>query len=360
MDRDLKAREQLKSTLTDDMSYLGTILNAVQTGILMIDAANHTIVYANPAAFQLIGRPKELVVGAVCHKFICPAEVGKCPITDIGQTIDNSERIVIDAQGNRIPVLKTVVSTVTERRTYLIESIFDIRERKQREQRLLAERVAAIAECAGMVAHDLRNPLQGIAGAAYLLRSNQLSPEKRDEMLRVIDQGVRRSNAIVGDLLDYSAEIRLKLEEAKPKLILQDAIDAIEIPENIALNVLADDQTTLYVDIDRIRRVCINILTNAIEAMPDGGTITITSRRSEAKMEINFTDTGVGMTKSVLEKVWSPLFTTKPKGMGFGLPICKRIVEAHCGSISIASTEAKGTTVTLNLPIGHANGREFA
>lgn len=157
----------METTTLHDIGYLSTILNAVQAGILMIDAENHRIVYANPAAFQIVGYPKEQVIGAVCHSFICPAEVGRCPITDIGQSIDNSERVVINAHGERVPVLKTVVPTVTEGRKYLIESFLDIRERKQSEQRLLSERLAAIAELAGMVGHDLRNPLQGIAGAAY-------------------------------------------------------------------------------------------------------------------------------------------------------------------------------------------------
>jgi PAS domain S-box-containing protein len=350
----------LETTSLHDIGYLRTILNAVQTGILMIDAENHRIVYANPAAFQIIGHPKELVIGAVCHSFICPAEVGKCPITDIGQSIDNSERAVIDARGERVPVLKTVVPTVTEGRKYLIESFLDIRERKQSEQRLLSERLAAIAELAGMVGHDLRNPLQGIAGAAYLLRNDSLSPKERNELLQLIDDGVRYSNAIVGDLLDYSAEIRLKLEEAAPKSIIQDAIKAVKVPESVTLRDLSEDHPILRVDLNRMRRVCINILTNAIEAMPEGGEITIASKRSGDNIEIAFTDTGPGMSEKAIENLWKPLQTTKAKGMGFGLAICKRIVEAHRGIIRAESSIGKGSTFTVSLPIRSATIEEVA
>jgi PAS domain S-box-containing protein len=348
--------EATLTTSTHDLDHLRTILNAVQTGILMIDAKTHRIVYANPAAFHIVGHPKELVIGAVCHSFICPAEVGKCPITDIGQSIDNSERVVIDARGERVPVLKTVVPTVTEGREYLVESFLDIRERKQSEQRLLTGRLAAIAELAGMVAHDLRNPLQGIAGAAYLLRNDSLSPKERNEMLQVINDGVRYANAIVADLLDYSAEIRLKLEEAAPKSIVQDAVKSVKVPDNVTLRDLSEDRPALRVDLDRMRRVCINILTNAIDAMPEGGEVTITSKRSGDNMEIAFTDTGSGISEKAMENLWKPLQTTKAKGMGFGLAICKRIVEAHGGSISVASTVGKGTTFTLNLPVEHPLG----
>jgi PAS domain S-box-containing protein len=350
----------LETTSLHDIGHLRTILNAVQTGILMINAENHRIVYANPAAFQIVGYPKEQVIGAVCHSFICPAEVGKCPITDLGQCVDNSERVVLDAHGERVPVLKTVVPTITEGRKYLIESFLDIRERKKSEQRLLSERLAAIAELAGMVGHDLRNPLQGIAGAAYLLRRNSSSPEARNEMLQVIDDCVRYANDIVADLLDYSAEVRLKLEEAAPKSIIQAAIKSVKVPENVTVRDLSENHPALRVDLDRMRRVCINILTNAIDAMPEGGGITIASKRLGDRIEIAFTDTGCGMSEKAMENLWKPLQTTKAKGMGFGLAICKRIVEAHRGTIRAESSIGKGSTFTVTLPIRNVTNRDAA
>jgi len=90
---------------------------------------------------------------------------------------------------------------------------------------------------------------------------------------------------------------------------------------------------------------------NASDAMPEGGKLTITSKESDGDLEATFTDIGVGMPKEVMEKIWIPLFTTKAKGMGLGLPICKRIVEAHGGNISVESTVGKGTTFTVTIPI---------
>jgi two-component system sensor histidine kinase PilS (NtrC family) len=85
--------------------------------------------------------------------------------------------------------------------------------------------------------------------------------------------------------------------------------------------------------------------------MPDGGKLTIKSAKSTSHWEIAFSDTGIGITESALKRMWSPLYTTKPKGMGFGLPICKRIVEAHGGKVAVESTAAKGTTFTVTIPI---------
>jgi signal transduction histidine kinase len=107
----------------------------------------------------------------------------------------------------------------------------------------------------------------------------------------------------------------------------------------------------LTVDEEKLKRVFSNIIKNAFDAMPDGGVLRIKSRRSMENMEFVFADNGIGMSKETLEKIWTPLFTTKAKGMGFGLPITKRLVEAHGGSISVASTPAEGTTFTVTVPV---------
>ncbi|MEM2568059.1 MAG: ATP-binding protein [Candidatus Bathyarchaeia archaeon] len=107
----------------------------------------------------------------------------------------------------------------------------------------------------------------------------------------------------------------------------------------------------VVVDKEKMKRVFVNIIKNAIAAMPKGGRLTISSRKSDDFMEISFTDTGVGMSKEVLEKLWMPFFTTKAKGLGFGLPICKRIVEAHNGKITVKSAPNKGTTFTVTFPV---------
>ncbi|MCJ7429741.1 ATP-binding protein, partial [Candidatus Bathyarchaeota archaeon] len=102
---------------------------------------------------------------------------------------------------------------------------------------------------------------------------------------------------------------------------------------------------------DKIKRACLNLVRNAIDAMPEGGTLTIKSEQTDSHLKISFSDSGVGMPKETMERLWTPLFTTKAKGMGFGLSICKRIVEAHGGSIVVESRLGKGTTFTITIPI---------
>jgi len=225
--------------------------------------------------------------------------------------------------------------------------------KKSQEQLLKAQRLAVIGELAGMVGHDLRNPLTSISGAEYYLKK-RLSPKvdgKIKEMLTLIERNIAHSNKIINDLLDYSREIELEPTENSPKSIVKEALSLAEIPKNIRVIDLIENNPKIKADVEKIKRVFINIIKNAVEAMPKGGTLTIKSRKLDDNLEISFSDTGIGMSKETLEELWTPLFTTKAKGMGFGLPICKRFIEAHGGSISVKSTLKKGTTFTVTLPI---------
>jgi signal transduction histidine kinase len=134
---------------------------------------------------------------------------------------------------------------------------------------------------------------------------------------------------------------------------LQSALSLLEVPEKIQIIDATKDKPTVKADTEKTRTVFVKIIQNAIDAMPEGGTLTIKSRKVKDKLEIAFKDTGIGMSEEVLCKLKRevPLFTTKSKGMGFGLPICRRIVEAHGGKIRVESTAGKGTAVTVTIPV---------
>jgi signal transduction histidine kinase len=218
---------------------------------------------------------------------------------------------------------------------------------------LRTERLVAIGELAGMVGHDLRNPLTGIAGATYYLKSkcdSKLGGKAR-EMLEVIEKDIEYSNKIINDLLEYSREIKLELTKTDPRSILKEVLPHLKVPKKIRIIDKSEDEPKFRVDAKRMRRVFTNIIKNAVDAMPSGGRLTIKSETSKDGVVFTFSDTGVGMSKETLERLWTPLFTTKAKGMGFGLPICKRFVEEHGGKISVESAEGRGSTFTVTLPL---------
>jgi sensor domain CHASE-containing protein/nitrogen-specific signal transduction histidine kinase len=216
-----------------------------------------------------------------------------------------------------------------------------------------AERFAAIGELSAMIGHDLRNPLTGIACASYYLRTKHgpSMDKKGIEMLKIIDADVEYSNKIINDLLEYSREIKPELTVTTPNRLLKEALALIKVPKNTQIIDQTLDEPEIKVDTQKLARAFLNIIKNAFDAMPNGGRLTIKSDELNGDVRLIFTDTGIGMTKETLSKIWSPLFTTKAKGMGFGLSICKRIVEAHNGTISVESEVGKGSTFTLSLPI---------
>lgn len=233
--------------------------------------------------------------------------------------------------------------------------LHDITEQKEMSRKLLdSQRLASIGELAGIIGHDLRNPLTGIRGAAYYLKSKyaMVLDDKDKAMFETIDKSIDYSNKIVTDLVDYSSNIVLELEKSSSAEIVQNALDQTLKPANIQVIHGAAENVPLTVDTQKICRGFANIIKNAYDAMPNGGTLIIDAKTVEQKIIFNFTDTGYGMTTETLSKLWLPLYTTKAKGMGFGLAICRRVVEAHGGKIWAESKLKKGTIVTVELPLG--------
>jgi two-component system, cell cycle sensor histidine kinase and response regulator CckA len=224
--------------------------------------------------------------------------------------------------------------------------------RKAEERYLKAERLAAIGQLAGMVGHDLRNPLAGIKNAVYVLRKKQGSfiGESGNDMLNVIDQAVEHADSIILDLLDYSREIHLQVEEYSSKSLINYSVLSLKVPNNIKIIEKTRNQQ-VCVDANKMQRVFVNLIKNSFDAMPMGGQLEISSRQDKATFSFIFADAGRGMPEDVIAKIFTPLFTTKAQGMGLGLAICKRFVEAHNGKISVQSIVDKGTTFTVTLPI---------
>ena len=273
-----------------------------------------------------------------------------------GGLVRNAEYTLLTQDGCEYPaeLSASVIRDASDRPIGFVAVTKDISDRRRMEQQLLkAERLAAIGQVAAMVGHDLRNPLTGIAGAAYYLKV-KLGPvmEQRSvEMVELIEKDIEYSNKIINDLLDYSREIRLELAEASPKGIVKEALGHANIPDNVHVTDKTRNNPKIVADAEMLVRAFVNIIRNAIDAMPDGGTLTISSKQTSINLEIAFSDTGFGMSNEVLDRMWTPFFTTKAKGMGLGLSICRRIVEAHNGKIRVSSEEGKGTTFTLTFPV---------
>lgn len=219
-----------------------------------------------------------------------------------------------------------------------------------------AERFSTIGELATTVGNDLRNPLQGIRNATYSLRKGTKQVEESRRMLDEIEKSITYSDNIVRNLVEYSQELRPELTKTTPKTIATKALHSIEIPNSIHLvDRTDDDETTIIADSNLLSRALANLIQNAVEAMPKGGNLTVESTPLNDKLEFNVIDTGCGFPEEFKNKIGNPLVTRKARGMGFGLAITKRILEAHGGSLQAESTAGKGSTFKIVLPLTDEN-----
>jgi PAS domain S-box-containing protein len=330
---------------------------------LILASMEGTIVDANDALLKVSGFTKKELTGKPLTELFVDKKTGEVAIAKLLKDgeIKNVETQFKTVSGE-ITVLfsGSIVKRKNGKSVGLTCIMHDITERKEMEKKLVnAERFASIGELAGMVGHDLRNPLSSIGGATYYLKTRYVDKldDKAKDMLTTIDKSIDYSNKIVNDLVDYSKEIRLDIEPTTPKDLTNSSLALINKPLTVQVQNLSLDQPKMAVDTAKLNRVFVNIIKNAFDAMPNGGTLTIKNSQEGNNIAFSFTDTGTGMTKETIDKLWTPLFTTKAKGMGFGLPICKRIIEAHGGKIHIDSRQGQGTTITTIIPISQNTGR---
>ncbi len=238
----------------------------------------------------------------------------------------------------------------------------NITERKLIDQQLQdAKRMATIGETAGMVGHDLRNPLQAMVNITYLMGKKieamppplqkLLEKESFKDLKLTLDDQIEYMNKIVSDLQDYARTINLKLVDTNLEQLIRDILLVITIPSIIEVSIELPDNLRLMVDPAYMKRVFINLFTNAMQAMPNGGVLRISASKTASDVLIHVKDTGVGISEENLTKLFQPLFTTKAQGQGFGLAVCKRIVEAHGGVITVESIVGEGSTIIIRFPL---------
>lgn len=252
--------------------------------------------------------------------------------------------------GSRTIVLTDV--TDLKRQSEHLEELVEIRTQQLKQ----AERMATIGETAAMVGHDLRNPLQVIIGNTDLFSKKvdrlfkEDSMEKSEilEFLAKIKTQSSYMNKIVSNLQDYARNINLDLEYANLERLVKGVLGEVNIPSSIEVTLQFDDDfPEILVDVTLMKRVFTNLLLNAVQAMPDGGQLMIKGVISEGCAFVSVMDSGTGIKEDNLGQIFNPLFTTKAKGTGLGLAVCKKILLAHRGDITVSSEEGVGSTFTI-------------
>ena len=371
----IEERRKSEEVRRESEERLKAILNSIHAGVVLIDAETHRIVDANPIAVELIGTSKEKIIGHVCHTFICPAQEGKCPITDLGQTVDKSERVLINAARQSIPILKTVTPMVLAGRKYLIDSFIDLTERKHLEAQFQqAQKMQAIGTLAGGIAHDFNNLLMAIQGHADLISVDIRSDHPHFQNLKGIERAVEQGADLTKQLLGFArgGKYEVKLTNLN-KLIATSCAMYARTHKEIKIHTKHQKELwSVKVDRAQIEQVLLNLYVNAWQAMPNGGNLYVETNNvvldeNHTKpfeitpgdyVKISVTDTGVGMDKETQQRVFDPFFTTKEvdRGTGLGLSSAYGIIKNHGGLINVYSEEGRGSTFNIYLP---ASDKQF-
>jgi signal transduction histidine kinase len=221
--------------------------------------------------------------------------------------------------------------------------------------------LAIVGELAAAIAHEVRNPLAVIVNAVAGLRRGSLREQDRTTLLDIVDEEAARLNRLVGDLLRFARPFSVNRQPVSLAEIVTRCKAAL--PAHFEMLIDSDDSPeaeTVWVDPNLIRLVLDNLVSNACQAMREGGQIRVRIRREERAVEptvrVELEDTGHGMTADVRRRALDPFYTTRPSGTGLGLPIVQRIMEAHGGWLGIESAEGVGTIVTLGIPVQRASG----
>lgn len=355
--RDITERKKMEGKLKESREKYLKLFNFSPIGTALIDL-NGQYLEVNKAYAKIFGVSEKTILGRQAIKLTEEKESKKTQ-EDINELLakgftEGKRKIRIFDRDLTLSYVNTLLYDKEKKPIAIISMIQDITERKRlQEELIIFEKLAAVGQLASTVGHEIRNPLGVIKNSSYFLnmKLKDTTDEKIMKHLNILEREVNSANLIVSDLLDFARKKPPSLKQTDLNDVIMDTLTHIPVPQNTKVTTKLDKVPSMLLDPEQIRRVLQNIILNAVQAMPDGGKLAIQTVKQDNSVKITFTDTGIGIPEENLPKLFTPLFSTKAKGVGLGLTICKQIVEDHDGNITIRSKEGKGSTFTIKLPI---------
>ena len=373
LETEIVQRREAEATIKKNLDRERHLLDSIAAGIAVVDRNDKTVVYINATALSMHEAAEENMIGQVCSHLICPDEDTGCPITDLGQERDCSERELRKVNGDRVPILKTVVPIEFNGKDCLLETFIDISDRKQLEGNLAqAQKMQSLGTLAGGIAHDFNNILAAIQANTELAL---MIPEKETTLavhLMEIQQACLRAGGMVRQILAFARQSDLKREPVRVAQVAEEVLRLLRSTIPTTIQIKSDIDSRLHVtgDSTQIHQIFMNLGTNAAQAMENHGGILevlladtvvddVAARdhiglKPGDHVRITVSDTGIGIPEDHLETVFDPYFTTKPmgEGTGLGLSVVHGIVKSLGGEITVESRQGQGTQFTIHLPAG--------
>jgi two-component system NtrC family sensor kinase len=358
----LKLREQGQLAVTPN-----TIERIRTQGRILTSELEKIVTKESQFIRNLIGKSKTIHLLALIPVFILSVLIALFLIFNVNRplkAIENAITKIARGDFKNIPEIKT-----GDEFESLVASLNNMIDElnKRSKQLVQAQKLASLGRLTSGVAHELNNPLNNISTSLQILieelEENNLAYKK--ELLIGAEKEVERGKEIVRSLLEFARERSLTLKQVVFKDLVDSAISQVQsqVPDNIHFNIDVSDDIRATLGPQRIERVLINLIVNAVHAMKNGGDITIRAKNEWDKNGFSFEviDTGEGIDEKIISKIFDPFFTTKGvgKGSGLGLSIVYGVMEQHDGKISVSSEVGKGTTFTCFLPYHQAKQRHL-
>jgi PAS domain S-box-containing protein len=347
------AYNELKGELKSITLYLDSLVSHISQGLMFINR-DGTITTFNNAMESIVGLVANKVLNHPYKEIFDDRQFG----FSIGQALADKESpppFQLDWGEKNLEIETGFISDEGAAEGLFI-LIRDITEFKKLE--FLARRnrrMKELGELAAQVAHEIRNPLGGIKGFASLLKRDLKNEPELQKYTDYIIEGTDNLNRLVTQILNYARPLQPEMCPIDIKSLFEELKSAIEIDPNLKPTprflIDAAPGLSLFADPLMLKGALLNLLVNSVHAMPQGGEIVIKAGPSETGIMLQLSDTGIGIPEENLPKIFSPFFTTKANGNGFGLAEVHKVVEAHGGSIDVQSTAGKGTVFTIKLPI---------
>ena len=352
--------------------HKGVIQN-ISSGLITIDP-DKNITFINTAALKLLNYDYTALVGKPVQKIFADEQEAESILNELlsrKRMYESREVNLISSQKKLIPIGFTTTPLTAPDNAYngIIFSFRDLTHLQHfRLQMERIDRLATLGEVSAGIAHEIRNPLAGIKTSAQLLEESFSPGDPRSQLVRRIVKEIDRSNTLLKKFFNFA-------KPGKPKqdfVSLESLVEGVNLllssklqKKSIAFIKNCDaDVPDVYVDENQMEQVLINMFLNSIDALPDGGQIVVNLRKidSEAgeaavsenalKVELEFIDTGQGIEKENLEKIFNPFFTTKSEGVGLGLSITSRLVQENGGTLNVESEPGQGARFVIRLPAG--------
>ena len=363
-DRDITERKQMEDLLRISKQDWEDTFNAI-TDLITIHDSDFNIIRANKAAREDLGLPETECLQAKCYRYYHgqdhpPESCRSCSVID---TLEPTAFEVYEPHLQRLFEVRAMPRF--DRRNELVGVIHvqrDITERKRIEEALQrAEQMKLVGEWATSLAHEIKNPLAGIKVSVEVLADELQTEEDKAVVNRAVEE-IRRIEFLLKSLLNFAKPPKPQMTLTHLNEVLnKTAAFALRHPslsQNLAGKVLIETRfdarvPAIMADTMQLQQIFLNLLLNSIEAMPEGGALTLETRLNSGgrRVQVSVTDTGAGIPEEFQEKIFHPFFTTKKKGSGLGLAITKRLIEQHRGSIAVESTAGRGAVFHLSFPV---------